>query len=171
MGKIQLKSIFLLSFSFLAVAPVYAQTHEILTEVSGGNLSFSSGFTGLYGSIGYRYALTDELQLGSRLRFSYSDYESGSSTYLSLAAGPVYNFGGTTLADSYFADLQLALSRNGGSSTTETDTTFAFSAAVGKRFPITDSVTYNPDVFVSRILEDGADLVFGINFFSLSVLF
>lgn len=123
--------------------------HEIEGNASAtfgvvGNLAMTERHYSFYGSGGYAYALSSNWQLGGALGFfvgkSGATYGGGS-----LLVGPTFNFTGREgIQNALFISLRAGLRyfHQGGS----TDSQFMGELALGKRWAITDSVSYKPYV-------------------------
>jgi hypothetical protein len=172
---------FLVLIATLAAAPAWAQEHEIISTATQGVLGFTKmaddageevSLTALGLEAGYRYMITEGIQLATRLDISYGKFGEASATELGLAFGPAFNFGGSTLSDSMFAEALFGITRSSASLGDESvsDTSNSVLVAFGKRFALTESITYSPSIQFEKSLEDGAKPAYGVEFLSFSLL-
>ena len=150
-----------LVFGWIAWA-IFASAHSVQAaqhEVSGASLSgitIASGTSQFSLLASYAYSLDSAFQLGGTIQAQTSP-----SDLFVLLVGPAYNFGAPSLKDSFYVSGKVGVASDNGAD-------FVLEAKFGKRFGITESVSYNPFM---RFLLVGSATSFQIGLFSLSVLF
>lgn len=125
---------------------------------------------GLYG--GYRYMiLSPMLQLGGEIDFHYTTNGDVSGTRFALLVGPTVNFGPKDLRDAFFAEARLGVAVDNGALFVpggDSRGLFAWKVGGGKRFRITDSVSYIPSFYISGTAGDGASVALTLNALAFS---
>ncbi len=110
----------------------------------------------------YAYAFTDYFEGGVSLSF-----DKVRSMDINYAAGVLirFNFAGESLADKYFVDAVLGFADDGISESSSGS--FGF----GKRFKITENVSYIPNIGIAKVFEKQTPLTYYIHFLAFTWIF
>lgn len=110
----------------------------------------------------FYYGLSDALQIGGRLGLQFDSREQGTAESttdtIALAALVRYNFG-EELNSAFFAfgGLSYALITTGNGTADVDATQMAFHVGGGKRIPLADNITWQPNVEIEYILSGNND--------------
>lgn len=106
------------------------------------------------------------LQVGGLLGGSFNDDDN----VFSFLVGPGYNLNAQDIANSFYATAKIGFVRADVSG--DANTEFAALVEGGKRFKLSESVSYSPGLVVTKVFADeNDDAVFTVNIFKFSFLF
>lgn len=137
-----------------------ASTTQELIVGSNGSLRFGGDNTLIGFDVGYRYFLLPEsgLQVGADLSFNLNDAGETTNTVFDFFPVARYNLAGEPgLLNSLFVDLGLGVNVT-DSTDSDSQSRFVFGGGLGRRFEISDRVTWTPRVLVRKVEDSSADL-------------
>ena len=160
-------------------------THEFYlgaTSAPQATANFTSGFQSYGFGTGYNFRLgkQSDWQLGADVSLMYSSYTNGSDTAIALLVGPTYNFSNEKgeIGNAFFAFFRFGFIYTNTSysyqyysvaqSYSYSDGTWEF--GIGKRFQLTDSVSFRPSALISMVAPSPTitytfiPFSFGVNF-------
>ncbi len=170
------------SIESTTVTPAPARTHsyssmnsgeylnEIQTSFVGGSFqnykTGSQSVTQLTGTASYARLIRPLIQVGGEVGLSYVNAATTTTTLTALAIGK-YNFD-SDLKESFYVDagagILSAVNNTGG-----TDTKFSFMVGGGRRIPLWERISYNPE---ARLYKKGdLDPNIEIQFLNLSIMY
>lgn len=165
-----MKLLFALILALLTHQSFADDTHE-LSGSTQSILGFSSRNTfTLDSAIEYSFKLHPNLQLSTELAFDYSSQSNQSSSVFYALAGPTLNIPiqSDDLMDAFFVTPEAGIAI-GDSSRARSQTKFAYKLMVGKRFKLTDHISYRPELYLFKMSD--VDMYFYIVPFSFSLFF
>lgn len=144
--------------------------HEVQLSSSQGAVSFSQGGTWLGLTGGYNYTVLPHWQLGlfPSVSVGFPTGDTGNYYLFSLAAGPTFNFSEDIPSSVFVRGTvgYLHSSYNGAN-----DGTWALQGMLGKRFALTESITYSPSIGVAKDLRESSKPSLTLNVLALSAVF
>lgn len=134
----------------------FAKDHgHLISGSANSNLSFresNNSYEGIFNlNFGYDYAFDSGIQIGGVAGTAFS---SGYRSYF-LLLGPTYNFNKEEIENSFFVGLKAGL--RSYHFTNYSNTYALINADAGKRFRLTDSISYVPGVEISKNLDDSSE--------------
>jgi hypothetical protein len=147
--------------------------HEITASTNGG-LYFDSKvldekFLSAWVSGGYHYSLLPWLQLGGQTSLSLVHSPAHTEVGTSLLLGPTFNFPfESDLRDAFYLRVLGGTKRanvavyEGNTMSTDSKYRAAMEVSIGKRFQITESLSYNPHVTATRVFVKGERTAFAV---------
>nr|BDT28192.1 hypothetical protein BHI3_16580 [Bacteriovorax sp. HI3] len=156
--------------SLLVATTAFAAPSDIVSGSTNSNLFFSKNSddkyeASLYLATEYDHAFENGLQVGGLLEGAFTD-DDNAFTFL---VGPGYNMNAQDLGNSFYGTVKAGFTRvsiNG-----DKNTEFTARAEFGKRFKLSESVSYAPGVAVTHVFADETDPTFQVNIFKFSFLF
>ena len=167
-----MKKLLLILTIFCSTLTMAKNTGHIFTGSTSSSLmlsprTYQTGYDLDFVSyIGYGYAFTNGFQVNSSFSASIG---SGMDAY-ALSIGPSYNFNGDEIENSFYIGLQAGALVSSYSYSTYTDGVVYLD--FGKRFKLSENVSYSPSVSAVQVLGPGDnDPNFSVDLFKFSILF
>lgn len=156
--------------SLFVATTAFAAPSDIVSGSTNANLLFSKNSNDKYEasfnlSTEYDHAFDNGLQVGGLLAGEFTD----DTNAFTALIGPGFNLNAQDLANSFYGTVKVGFSRISVNS--ERNTEFTARAEAGKRFKLSESVSYAPGVAVTHVFVDNADPIFELNIFKFSFLF
>lgn len=146
--------------------------HEVLLSATNSSLLFTDSSGSLGFTSGYNYSIHPHWQLGffPSVAVGYATGDIGLSYRLSLDVGPTLNFS-EDFANSFFLRTTVGHTFSGLTGRKFSESLWGVQASVGKRFQLTENLTYTPSLGVSKFLHSEAKATFIVNVLSFSAVF
>ena len=163
--------IFSILVSLIVATSAFAAPSDIVSGSAGANVVVAQNANDDYKAqlnvaFGYDHVFAQGYQVGGLLAGSFNQDDN----VFAALVGPGYNFSPEDIGNSFNVDVKVGFIRSSINNREETE--FAAVVQGGKRFKLSESVSYAPGLEVSKIFaDDSKDPTFTVNIFKFAFLF